>query len=267
MRGRLLLVFIVAALLAAAGCAYSPLSPPSEDVRASLGRIGVLSETSSTSGEWNMPAKGGWNGAGRAAPLAAAGAVIAGAESGHPLGFVLGLLLAPLAAVGGGIYGAVGAEPSAVVTEAEATIQAVFADLQIPNTLRDRIVQVARAETRHTVVPQTDAAGGGGPENRPERLAEAIDTILQVSVQGYGTRAAWDIKPPVSLFLAADVRLVRVADGTVLYSQRLHWVSPERPLAEWAAGQGKLARQKLERAIQNLGERIAELVFVLWAVP
>jgi hypothetical protein len=67
-RGRLPFVLIAVACLVAGGCAsgHAPhLSPsaPSEEVRASLGRIGIRSGPASPSGEWNMPAKGAAEGA------------------------------------------------------------------------------------------------------------------------------------------------------------------------------------------------------------
>jgi hypothetical protein len=255
-RDRFLSVLIAAALLAAGGCASAPLPPPSEEVRANLGRVGILSGTASPSGEWNTPAKGGTAGAGRGA---ATGLLMPCAGYGCALN--------PLSAIIGGIVGAATAEPAAVVEEAEATIQTAFADLQIPDTLRDRVVQAARAETRHTLILQTDVAAADAGGERPGFAAGLVDTVLQISIQGYGTKAAWAPNPPVFLFLDAQVSLLRVADGTVLHRRTAAWVSAGRPLAEWAVEKGNPVRQELERGIQYLAERIVDVVFLLRAVP
>ena len=151
--------------------------------------------------------------------------------------------------------------------EAKATIQTAFADLQIPDTLRDRVVHVARVETRHTLVSQDDVAGADATGVPPERAAGAVDTMLQISVEGYGTKVAETIKPPVFLFLHVRVQLVRAADGVVLHRRTATWLSAGRPLAEWAVAHGAPARQELERGIQYLAERIVDVVFLLRVFP
>ena len=63
-RGRHFSALCFVALLVAGGCASAPAPPPSEEVRASLGRIGIRSGFATPSGEWSMPAKGGAAGTG-----------------------------------------------------------------------------------------------------------------------------------------------------------------------------------------------------------
>lgn len=258
-RARLLSALIAWALLVAGGCASAPAPPPSEEVRASLGRIGIRCAPASTSGEWSMPAKGGWAGAGRGAAVgAAAGARNAG-------------IIAPFTAVAGAIAGAIAggttAEPAAVVGEAEAAVQSAFADLTIQDSLRALVAQFALAETRRTLVLQDDVAEAGATRESPARCADTMDTVLQINVLGYGTKAPRTPNPPVFLFLDTDVRLLRAADGTVLYSRKTTWVSAGRPLAAWAVANGDPVRNELERGIQYLAERIVDVVFLLRSAP
>jgi hypothetical protein len=156
-----------------------------------------------------------------------------------------------------------------VVEEAEATIQAAFADPPIPVTLRDRVVQVARAETRYTVVPYQGATGADATGERPDRAEGAIDTILQVSLQEYGTKmSGGSSRLPINLFLTVQVRLLRAADGSVLHTQRVAWVSRVgRPSGAWAVAQGEPVRQDLARAIQYLAQRIVEVIFLVTSLP
>jgi hypothetical protein len=58
-----------------------------------------------------------------------------------------------------------------------------------------------------------------------------------------------------------------VADGSVLYSRRLTWVSPGRPITAWGVAKGEPVRQELERGIQDLAERIVDLIFLLRPFP
>ena len=260
MRGWRLFLPIGAALLAVGGCASAPVPPPSEEVRASLGRIGIRSGFTSPSGEWNMPAKGGAAGAGRGAAVGAL-SVLAAPCGGY--GCAANILLAPVGAVVGGISGGAMAEPATIVKEAETAIQSAFADLPIPDMLRDRFLHVARVETRHIFAQQD---GTAAPDATAERLA-GPDTILQINVQGYGTKAAWRPNPPLFLFLDIDMRLLRPADGTVIYSRKVAWLSAGRPIAEWAGSNGDPVREELGRGIQYLAERIVDAVFLLRPFP
>jgi hypothetical protein len=207
-----------------------------------------------------MPAGGGAAGAGRGAAVGAL-SVLAAPCAGY--GCAANILLVPVGAVVGGIAGGAMAEPATIVKEAETAIQSAFADLPIPDMLRDRVLHVARVETRHIFAQQD---GTAAPDATAESLAGS-DTILQINVQGYGTKAAWRPNPPVFLFLDTDVRLMRRADGTVIYSRRVTWMSAGRPLVAWAAGNGNPVRQELERGIQYLAERIVDVVFLVRSVP
>ena len=207
-----------------------------------------------------MPAKGGAAGAGRGA---AAGALSVVAAPCVGYGCAANILLAPVGAVAGGIAGGATAEPATIVEEGKAAIHSAFADLQIPDVLRDRVLRVARAETRHIFAQQDGAAA---PDATAESLA-GPDTILEIDVQGYGTKAAWRPNPPVFLFLDTDIRLLRPADGSVIYSRRVAWVSAGRPLAEWAGSNGDPVREELGRGIQYLAERIVDVFFLVRSVP
>ncbi len=253
----------VAVLLAAWGCASVPPPHPSEEVRASLGRIGITSGTSLPPGLWDTPAKGGAAGAGRGAAVGAT-FLLRGCSGDGCTG---ALLLAPLGAVIGSIYGATAAEPAAGVEKAEAAIKSAFAELQLPDTLRDRVFQVAREETCRTFVSGDKVAGSAMERVSSERGAGAMDTALEISVRDYGTKAAWSINPPVHLFLTAQVRMLRGTAGRVLDSRTFTWMSPGRPFSAWGSVEGKPVREELERGVQYLAERIVEVVFLLRSFP
>ena len=121
-----------------------------------------------------------------------AGAVAFGHDgcSGDACGFVavvmLGVLIraATVGAVTGSVIGAVTTEWAAKAREAEAALQHAFAELKIQKTLRDRLVTLARDETRLDFV----LGGDVGPTDRNVDVdyrplaAQGIDTILELSV-------------------------------------------------------------------------------------
>ena len=58
--------------------------------------------------------------------------------------------------------------------------------------------------------------------DRPELAAGGVDTVLQISIQGYGTKAAETIKPPVFLFLDAHYYRMRGARPLVSLLEKLN---------------------------------------------
>ncbi len=105
-------------LIALAGCAVRPRPlppPPSEQTRATLGIVGVVSGGVSPKTELEPPTRGKDSGAGKGAAAGAVGSLLGGAQTGHPLGFAVGIALAPVFALSGANYGAVEAESAARV--------------------------------------------------------------------------------------------------------------------------------------------------------
>jgi len=254
-------LLIAAVLLAVGGCASAPAprpssSAPSEEVRGSLGRIGVHAGPTTASGEWNLPAKGAAEGAKRGAGVGF-GSTLRGSSA----------ILSPLGALVGGIAGAAAAESAEVVEQAETAIKAAFTAAALQTTLCDRVLQVARLETRHPMMPAAQLGGTVAPGTRPEEPPGSLDTALEIQVQRYGTKAAATPNPPVHLFFNAQVALRRVADGSVVYTQRFSWLSPGRPITAWAAAEGEAVRHALDGGLQALAERIVDVVFLVRSVP
>jgi hypothetical protein len=58
-------------------------------------------------------------------------------------------------------------------------------------------------------------------------------------------------------------RLVRVADGTTIYSNEFRYDSPPRELADWAASDAEVFSEELERGYRDLAERINDELFLM----
>ncbi len=167
---------------------------------------------------------------------------------GDPFG---GLLLSPLALV----VGAIKAAPAAKVEEATAALNKALGDLKVQETLRDRVLQEAREQTRHNFVLIQDQAPYSSLADK------GIDTVLEIGVEGPGL-AGSGINPKLPLGMSVRARLIRVSDGTVLYSDNWTYSASGRKFTKWSADNAKQFREEVDRACQSLAEQIVKQLFL-----
>src|SRR5262249_7766206 len=148
--GRRAVTALLCVSLILSGCASGPLpswpAPPSESIRASAGRVGVLSSPVPPVVEVSGPARTRGRGTLNAMAEGAAEASVAGCQ--------LTLIFCPFGAVAGAIIGAlvaapVGAalaEPDLVVGR-EAALQQVVGDMAFGRALRDRVTALGHEHT------------------------------------------------------------------------------------------------------------------------
>ncbi len=262
--------FFLSLLIGQWGCAtprYTLLPLPSEEVRANIGTVGVVSARFPPEAQLEAPTGGKWSGAGKGAAAGFFGAMQAGAQAGG-YGGGLAILLSPVFAMGGSIYGAIAAESAEKVQEAEATLNKVVAVLKIQEAMRDRVLQVARNETRQSFVPLEDR----GPTIPNEEVSyssltsEGVDTILEISVTKFELPGLplWP-NPPPPLIISVCGRLLKSADGTELYGRPWVYRSGTRKFVEWAANNAEPLRDEVDRGLQALAEQIVEEIFLVFA--
>ena len=103
---------------------------------------------------------------------------------------------------------------------------------------------------------------------------ERIDTILEAGITEIGFGGCGkgfdqqlcpggSDKPMVYLFMIGRARLVRVTEGTQIYSNEFRYDSPPRELAEWAASNAEVFSEELERGYRDLAERINDELFMV----
>jgi hypothetical protein len=225
-------------LLVQGGCATARSEPGAlgPEFRAQLGRVGVV--------------------AARFAPALEATRPRTGKLRWAALGFLLG---GPLYA----LIGAGSAEWADRAQKAEAAVQHAFAELKIQQTLRDRLVALARDEARLDLGRGGDV-GPAGPEEATDyrRLAaEGIDTVLEVSVTRLGLVTREEApNPQLALTMTTRVRLVRSGDGAELYREELSHRSGSRKFVEWAEHDAQAFRGGLDAAYTNVAREIIGLV-------
>lgn len=275
---------VLLAMVVLGGCATSTLRPlPSEQDRARFGRVGVVTTGVQTKAV-QAPVRGKGQAASEAfaegAAATAAGGlidVIPACLAGGPIGAsvcaaAMGAMAVVGAAVGAGaaVAGAAGAEPRATAEQAVAAIDDVLAKVQLQELLRTQVFAYASQQLPQAPVEITDAvvAGQGAPRGLEQFAALGTDSVLeigQVQLRLVGSAVG---SPELAIYLAVNVRLLRVADNTVLAEQGFGgFVSTPRKPGEWAANGGMPFRRALESAIRTLAEWIIDELFLLQEIP
>ena len=283
-----MIVLVLAVCAGPWGCAIKRppmLQSPSEDVRAQLNTIGLpvagfAPETrvdAPTSGKAMGALKGvavGFD-AGAMPGRAIVDAVMAqracDVKEVSPLCltvavFGIGMAAAggTIGALGGPVYGAVTAESASKIDAAQAELKSAVMKPDIQMMLRDQVLQIVRDRGSLNFVAVDDQQGSANGERIDyQALASTgIDTVLEVSLLRLGLAGQSGINPPVSLFMTARARLIRTADGAEMYAEKFDYRGgAAHKFLEWAADEGQVFRQEVDRGARRLAEDIVRLLF------
>jgi len=277
---RMLALALAALVLAAqAGCGRSPSferlpPPPSEEVRARLGRIVVRSDNDLLAESVVAPAVasacsaaalgclvGIGTGLGIAAGLWRGGG---GVGSGGGTGAALVILVIVFiwafitaTAIAGGIVGGtlwgLSKSPSGKELErARQLIEKAILERRFADQIKASVVEKAARLTDARV-----AAWSPGGER---------DTILEISGPRVGLHGPWSFDARLRLTSEIQVRLIASADGTPLHSFRLRRIGGEKSFEEWVGTDGSAVAAELGNS-EPFAERILEELFLLVELP
>jgi len=155
------------------------------------------------------------------------------------------VVLVPIGAIVGGLL----AEDAARVEQAEAILRAALTTLKPAEVVRDRLIEVARKESDHSVVALP------GPLD-----TEGVDTVLELAVTKYHLRGDGTINPPFRLVLGLRTRLIRVADGTLIHEETFESESTKRKFLEWAENDAQPLREGFDSVTLKLANDIVARV-------
>ena len=263
-------------LLVAQGCATTPPPPQllTQDVRASLGTIGVISFGPQLMADVSGPVGGGRE-AGRGAlkggaigGLGGAGiGAIAGAFTG-PCAPVFVPFFAGIGAVGGGALGAgtgaivrgVNAIPTATAESLEAALNSAIAGRDLPADLRERLL------TRGPMMPRQSIDLGnidGDPAGAPVYgmfAANGVHSVLEVTI----TEVIFDGEgASFALAMKARTRLIRLADNQVLWSNdQIMFRSTHADVATWTSAESGHLATELGTGVEMLARQIGDEIFL-----
>jgi hypothetical protein len=159
----------------------------------------------------------------------------------------------------GSIVTSKGIVPANTAAEIESAINKAVAGLDVQNALAGRLATMVKTDPVIRLAT-VSAAGPDGTEARPDYAqlrAAGIDTVIETAITAIGFDGCithnWECPPPLvlHLFLRAQARLVRVADGAVLFERPLEYKSGNHELAHWLADGGQLLGEEFEAAYRR----------------
>ena len=295
----------VAALLSVQfGCAGAPSvrysqTPPTEEVRANFGTIGVVSARFQPRAEFKGYAKGPGSGALKGSVkgvLTVFDFLAQGEELGIALLIIFAPVLLPSAVLVGALVGADEAEPAKTIRTYEAALKEAVAKLGTQEKLREQVIALMEERTIIDLVLLEDegpieppppppraledgsdqllfedegpaapskAPGNDGAPDYTHLNERGINTVLEVSVLRFGlVDGALDVDPPLAVFMEIRARLVSTTDNIVLYDEDFVHRSAKQKLAVWAEDGARPFGEELATAYERLAYRAVDNIFL-----
>jgi hypothetical protein len=241
---------------------------PPEQLKVDLGRIGVVSPCFRPEVRLQKPLSKG-DAASKGVGEWVGGTIMWGAGLGGVFGAILGVILAPATAVVGSIAGSakgVTSEEMEEIKELEGVLNGYIATLDFQQTMRDRLLSVAREQTQYPFVPLEVE----DPHLLDEKFTydpfsyEDIDTVLEIRVRYCDLSGDQGAHPPLHLVMFVGSRLIRLKDGKVLYrADSIYEGVDFRQFSDWAANNAQLFKEEVDRGFQYLAEKIVKTVSAL----
>jgi hypothetical protein len=266
---------VVSLMLANCASTPEPLPHVTEDVRSSLGTVGVITIGPTVGGELEAPV-----GVGNQIALGVIGGGAIGGVSGAGAGALIGLTCGPLAfvcvpagAVIGGSAGLVvggtaggfvkGAEaiPESTAAEIEIALSHAIAAHELQTDLRQRML-------RHI----SGASVGidlGAEATQPADLSDytsaadgSIDAILELSLTQVGFTGGGGEDPALSLVITARASLIGMSENQVLWDvERVAYISEPAAFSLWTAGDSGLMQAEIDNGLEAVASQLGEALF------
>jgi hypothetical protein len=264
-------------LLLAQGCATTmpPAPPLSQELRASLGTIGVISV-----GPEFMANVSGPVGTGREAARGALKGGAIGGLGGAGVGALAGLTTGPCApvfvpvfagigAVGGGVFGAgagaivhgVNAIPTETADSLEAALREAIASRDLTADLRQSVIASASLGPSPVDLGarKSDPAS---PADYTAFAANGVHSVLEITITEIVFDGAGGRDPLFNLVTKAQIRLVRVADNQVLWMKDdFIGREPKADVSAWTAPDSGYLAMALGDSLDIVARQIADAVF------
>ena len=256
-------------------CATIPKTTTTGEFKANLGTIGIVSATFQPEVRLNKPMGKGaavWHFAGKGAAMGLWAASQGGGSAG-PAGLLVALGLVPVGAAVGSLVGLVKGLPSNEIKEPEKALRSYLETVNFQDSMRERFLAIARQDLQSRFIP-LEVQGPKAPDEvfTYVSLSESgIDTVLEISVRKcelIDPTSKRAVNPNLYLSLSAAIRLIRVADGKMIYGEQFvdQW-SNALKFSEWAANDAELFREALDHAFQYLAGRMVDRLIAIQAPP
>jgi hypothetical protein len=272
---RALLRLTVSVFVLQSGCATTVVAPVlPQEVRDSLGVVAIVPAQYEPQSKFLISWRHKEGATGKQAALTGgagtAATALAPAALG-PVGVLAGVIWVGTATVVEAVRTSEGIVPVNTAEEIESSINKAVAKLDVQNALAGRLATMLRTEPRIRLATVV-AAGPNKPDAHPDyaQLRTAgIDTVFEVAINEIGFDGCimnnWECRHPhvLYLFMRAQLRLVRVSDGAVLFAKPLEYRSGNRELTKWLADSGRMLGEEFDQAYRELAERVYDEVLLV----
>jgi hypothetical protein len=265
------------ALVLQSGCATTVVpSVPSQAVRDSFGVVAIVPAQYAPQSKFAINWRHKEGATGKQAALMASGGTatslaFAPVPGAGPVLALSGVIATAFMTAIDAVRTSRGIVPANTAAEIESAINKAVAALDVQNALAARLATILKSD------PQIRLAtvGAAGPEEPVMRPAYAqlrgagIDTVIEVATTEIGFDGCimnnWECRTPhtLHLFMHAQTRLVRVADGATLFEWPLDYKSGPHELSKWLADGGRVLGEEIELAYRELAERIYDQAFLI----
>jgi hypothetical protein len=272
----IIILLSIALLLGLWGCAHLP-KPPSEEMRAQFGTIGIVSASSDPKIRFHPEfAKGRLSGAAMGAGIGTGagalygltlippggpcrgqecGAVVILAATSATIGAILG-------GVAGGITGAVNAVPKEEARRIEATAKNAFHGIIIQKTMAASVFKNSLESPDYNfILLGEDDFIISTPYDFNLLRERGIDTVLELNVKGAGFKEGRGENPLIVFFVKVHTRLIRTMDGKEIYSREFEYKSSKYNSADWLDDDAHLLREEINNGFKELSRQIVEELF------
>jgi hypothetical protein len=240
------------------------IKTPPEEFKANLGTIGIVSASFQPEVRLGKPMGKGSAALHFAGKGAGVGLWVAAQGSNAGPAALVALGFVPIGAAIGSIVGLAKGVPCTEIKEPEKALRSYLATENFQETMRERSLSVAGEQARYPFVP----VEAQGPKTPDEEVTYAflsdssIDTVLEISVHKcelLNRDKNPGVNPHLYLGLVAGIKLIRVADGKVTYSEKFvdQW-SNSLKFSDWGANDAEPFREGLGHAFRYLAGRMMD---------
>lgn len=272
----IIILLSIALLLGLWGCAHMP-KPPSEEMKAQFGTIGIVSAASNPKIRFHPEfAKGRLSGACKGAGMGTVAGAFCGLSlmghggscSGQGCAVIV-IIAAASAAIGGvvggvagGIKGAVDAVPKKEAERIEDTVKNAFDGTDIQKTMALSVFKNSLELPDYAfVLLEEEDFIISTPLDFGFLNERGIHTVLELNVKGGGFKEGRGKNPLIALFMKVHTRLIRTKDGREIYSREFEYKSSKHSSADWFDTDARLLRDEIDNCFKELPKQIVEELF------
>ena len=173
------------------------------------------------------------------------------------------LAITPVVAGVGALYGAVEAPPPNAVESQETQVRGVLHADKLIGDFEQQVFGDIRNRTEF--IPVLLRRNGGDTTDGAPNTDTKPDVRLKITLKSVQLRGAFDVDPPLALYLETHVTLLTPQHAIEMYSRTFHYETGTQQLTQWTADDAILFRNVVNTSFSRLAELIVDDVFLIYA--